>query len=48
MAARELMGQILEWDFNKLVLAHGPVVRDTARETVELAFPWLNVQANVY
>ena len=46
VAARESIEQILQWDFEKLVLAHGPVVTDAARETVERAFAWLNVHSD--
>ncbi|MDJ0312609.1 DUF4336 domain-containing protein [Arthrobacter sp. H35-D1] len=41
-AARESIEQILQWDFDKLVVAHGPVVTGNARETVERAFAWLD------
>lgn len=40
-AARESVGRILAWDFDTLVMAHGPVVRHDARGIVERAFSWL-------
>lgn len=41
-AARESREQVLRWDFDKLVMAHGPVITHLARETVEHAFSWLD------
>lgn len=41
-AARECVERILQWDFDTLVVAHGPVVTHDARETVERAFAWLD------
>ena len=40
-AARASLRRILAWDFDKLVVAHGPIVTSGARETVENAFSWL-------
>jgi len=40
-AARDSIERILAWDFDKLVIAHGPIVTNAARETVEDAFAWL-------
>lgn len=40
-AARASVEKILHWDFDKVVIAHGPVVTSGARETVENAFAWL-------
>lgn len=40
-AARRSIDRILQWDFDKLVMAHGPVVTHDARRTVEQAFSWL-------
>lgn len=40
-AARESIEQVLRWDFDTLVVAHGPVVTHAARQTVEQAFSWL-------
>lgn len=41
-AARESLERMLQWDFETLVVAHGPVVTHAARETVEQAFSWLH------
>jgi hypothetical protein len=41
-AARASVDRILQWDFDKLVIAHGPVVTHDARRIVEKAFAWLN------
>lgn len=41
-AARESIDKLLRFDFDRLVLAHGPVVTDTARQTVQHAFAWLD------
>ncbi len=41
-AARQSVRRILEWDFNSLVMAHGPVITENARRTVEEAFSWLD------
>ena len=41
VAARESIDRVLRWDFDRLVMAHGPVVMTNARETVERAFAWL-------
>lgn len=40
-AARASVKRILAWDFDTLVIAHGPVVTRSARKTVENAFSWL-------
>ena len=40
-AARASLRRILAWDFDKLVVAHGPIVTSGARETVANAFSWL-------
>ena len=40
-AARASLRRILAWDFDKLVVAHGPIVTSGAREIVENAFSWL-------
>lgn len=40
-AAREYIDRVLQWDFDKLVVAHGPVATHAARQTVEQAFSWL-------
>lgn len=41
-AARESIDRVLQWDFDKLVVAHGPVLTRNARRTVEEAFSWLH------
>ena len=40
-AARDSIERILAWDFDRLVMAHGPIVTNAARETVADAFAWL-------
>ena len=40
-AARDSLERVLQWDFDKLVVAHGPVVTQAPRQLVERAFSWL-------
>ncbi len=40
-AAREELGAILEWDFDRLVMAHGTIVERGGREALRAAFHWL-------
>lgn len=40
-AARAWARRVLSWDFERLVMAHGPVVDEDARGRVERAFSWL-------
>ena len=40
-AARAWAERVLDWDFDKVVAAHGPVVRTDAKEMVRQAFGWL-------
>lgn len=40
-AARQSIRRILAWDFDQLVMAHGPVITQAGRRTVEEAFAWL-------
>lgn len=40
-AARAAVDRILQWDFDQLVIAHGPVITHDARRIVEKAFAWL-------
>ncbi len=40
-AARESIDRVLQWDFDQIVLAHGPVITHDARGVVEGAFAWL-------
>lgn len=42
-AARESLRRILAWDFDQLVVAHGPVITHAGRRTVEEAFSWLDL-----
>ena len=43
-ATRRSVDRIMRWDFDKLVMAHGPVVTAGARRFVEDAFSWLDTQ----
>lgn len=40
-AARQSIRRILAWDFQRIVLAHGPVIDRNARQALESAFAWL-------
>ncbi|WP_203568552.1 DUF4336 domain-containing protein [Aestuariimicrobium ganziense] len=40
-AARAFAEQVLGWDFDTVVLAHGPVIREDAHALVRHAFAWL-------
>ena len=40
-AARQSIRRILEWDFDQVVVAHGPVITQAGRRMVEEAFSWL-------
>lgn len=40
-AARRCVDRILEWDFDRVVLAHGPIITEDAHARVEAAFAWL-------
>jgi hypothetical protein len=40
-AARESLRRLLVWDFERLVLAHGRVVEQDAKETLRRAYAWL-------
>ncbi len=40
--ARRSIHQILEWDFQRIVLAHGPVIETDPRSAFEKAFSWLH------
>lgn len=42
-AARQSLIKILEWDFDQLVVAHGPVITHAGRRRVEDAFSWLGL-----
>lgn len=41
IAARHSIRQILEWDFQKIILAHGPFILSIACIVFEKAFSWL-------
>ncbi|MGC2119894.1 MAG: DUF4336 domain-containing protein [Candidatus Acidiferrales bacterium] len=40
-SARESLAKLLSWDFEKLIIAHGPCVEENAKAFVEQAFRWL-------
>lgn len=42
-AARQSIRRILTWDFDQLVVAHGPVITHAGRRRVEEAFSWLGL-----
>lgn len=42
-AARKAIRQILEWPFDKVVMAHAPPVRSDGRAFIARAFRWLGV-----
>lgn len=39
--ARRSLAKLLSWDFDKLIIAHGPCVDKNAKAFVERAFQWL-------
>jgi 3-deoxy-D-arabino-heptulosonate 7-phosphate (DAHP) synthase len=39
--ARQSLRKLLSWDFDKLIIAHGPCIEKDARAFVERAFRWL-------
>lgn len=39
--ARQSLEKLLSWDFDKLVIAHGPCIEKDAKTFVERAFRWL-------
>lgn len=39
--ARRSLKQLLSWDFDKLIIAHGPCIEKGAKPFVERAFRWL-------
>lgn len=39
--ARQSLDRLLSWDFDKLIIAHGPCVEHDAKPFVERAFRWL-------
>lgn len=40
-ALRDSVDRILAWDFDTVVMAHGPLIRHGGRQFVERAFAWL-------
>jgi hypothetical protein len=40
-AARRSLDRVLGWDFDKLIIAHGPCLQTGAKAYVERAFAWL-------
>lgn len=41
--ARREMGEILGWDFDRIVLAHGDIVESGGRDAMRRAYRWLGV-----
>jgi hypothetical protein len=39
--ARKSLEKLLSWDFDKLIIAHGPCIETNAKAFVERAFQWL-------
>jgi hypothetical protein len=39
--ARQALDHLLSWDFDKLIMAHGPCITHDAKPFVERAFQWL-------
>ena len=39
--ARRSLDHLLSWDFDKLIIAHGPCIEHDAKPFVERAFHWL-------
>lgn len=44
--ARRSLERLLSWDFDKLIIAHGPCIEQDARAFVERAFRWLKRESN--
>jgi uncharacterized protein DUF4336 len=44
--ARQSLEELLSWDFDRLIIAHGPCLEKDARPFVERAFRWLMLKAN--
>ncbi len=40
-AAREQIGRMLAWDFDRIVLSHGPLIHEDGREVLRRAYAWL-------
>ncbi len=39
--ARKAIEKILSWDFNKIIMAHGPLIRNDAKDIFYNSFKWL-------
>ena len=39
---KPVIAQILNWDFDKIVLAHGDIVEEDAKEKFRAAFSWMD------
>lgn len=39
--ARQSLDRLLSWDFDKLIIAHGPCIESDAKQYVKRAFRWL-------
>ena len=39
--ARQSLQKLLSWDFDRLIIAHGPCIETGAKAFVERAFRWL-------
>ena len=40
-AARRSLEKLLSWDFDKVIIAHGPCIENDAKQFVQRAFRWL-------
>jgi hypothetical protein len=40
-AAREQLGRMLAWDFDRIVLSHGPIIHTGGHEVLRRAYAWL-------
>jgi hypothetical protein len=38
---RTAVEQILDWDFNRIIVGHGAVVENKGKEVFRVAFRWL-------
>ena len=43
--ARQSVERILQWDFDKIILAHGSLITDNATQQFKEAFSWLLTQS---
>ena len=39
--ARQSLARLLSWDFDKLIIAHGPCIESDAKQYIKRAFQWL-------